>query len=86
MTVMGEGGSPGSREIMDLGRKIGLKPREISQMLDQVVEAVGMWPVFAEEAGVTAKSRAMLRKVFQRTMDGAGVVENRNSFPRVPRG
>jgi serine/threonine-protein kinase HipA len=86
MTVMGEGGSPGCREIMDLGRKVGLRPREISHMLDQVVEAVGRWPGYAEEAGVTAKSKAMLRKVFQRTIDGTGVVENRISFPRVPRG
>lgn len=70
MTVMGEGRNPGYQEILNVGRKMTIKPREISQILDQVREAVSMWPVYAEEAGVTIQSKTMLRKIFERTLAG----------------
>lgn len=64
MTVLGEGKAPGSREILALGRKVGLKEMEMERICDQVRAAVGQWAKFAEEAGVTEKSKGALGKVF----------------------
>lgn len=64
MTVLGEGQAPGSREILALGRKVGLKDMEMEGICDQVRAAVGQWAKFAEEAGVTGQSKGALGKVF----------------------
>ena len=64
MTVLGEGKAPSLREILALGRKVGLKDMEMQGICDQVRAAVGQWAKFAEEARVTGKSKDALGKVF----------------------
>ena len=64
MTVLGEGKAPSSREILALGRKVGLKDMEMKGICDQIKVALGQWTKFAEEAGVTGKSKGALGKVF----------------------
>ena len=64
MTVLGEGKAPSLREILALGRKVGLKDMEMQGICDQVRAAVGQWAKFAEQARVTGKSKGALGKVF----------------------
>ncbi len=64
MTVLGEGRNPGRGEVFSLGRKAGLKDREMAEICDHVREAVGKWELWADEGGVSAKTTAMLKRAF----------------------
>ncbi len=56
MALMGEGRSPGRKEIRKIGKTVGLKASEIDAVIDRVSCAVEKWPEYADSAGVTEKS------------------------------
>ena len=58
MLVMGEGKNPSREHLMKLAAAFGLK--KASEIYDEVSCAVSRWDCFADEAGVTKKSRGML--------------------------
>ncbi len=64
MTVAGEGENPGRNEIVLLGQQTGLSIAEIEACLEQSASAVGKWPEFAEEAGVTPQSMKTIQESF----------------------
>jgi len=51
---LGEGKSPGNRELLALGKRHGIKKASI--ILDEVEGAVNRWRDFAEEAGVSRQA------------------------------
>jgi serine/threonine-protein kinase HipA len=62
MTVMGEGTSPGIKEIQAAGRHSGLSDAQISTCLDQVVGGVRRWTEFADVSKVTKKTRLRIHQ------------------------
>jgi serine/threonine-protein kinase HipA len=68
MTVMGEGNTPGIKEIQALGLQSGLSKGEISACLDQVIDGVKKWPEFAETADVMKKTRALIHHQINRQL------------------
>lgn len=58
MMVMGEGRAPGIEHLSALAKKHGLKKG--AAILDEVRAAIGQWPAYAAEAGVSKKSAAMI--------------------------
>lgn len=68
MTVLGEGKSPTKEQIMGLGIRVGLKKREIEDILDHVLDAVARWKVHAGNAGVTSKTERYIASVIQQSV------------------
>jgi serine/threonine-protein kinase HipA len=58
MLVMGEGKNPGKEHLMKLAAAFGLK--KANEIYDEVECAISRWDEFADEAGVTKKSRGMV--------------------------
>jgi serine/threonine-protein kinase HipA len=54
--VMGEGRSPGRKQLIQLAEKFGITKSKSTAILDQVYEAVGNWKLVADEAGVSKAS------------------------------
>lgn len=57
MLVMGEGKNPTKEHLMKLAAKFGL--RKANEIYDEVREAVSRWDCFADEAGVSRKTRQL---------------------------
>lgn len=58
MTLAGEGRTPGKKEIRQLGRQAGLSDNEMTQCLEQALDAVSRWPEYADTAGVPSSTFA----------------------------
>ena len=54
-TILGEGRQPTRAHCLKLATQFGLKPRETSDIIDQVNAAIAAWPRFADEASCTRK-------------------------------
>lgn len=65
LDVEGEGRNPTREHVRSLGRRYGLRDRQINTMIDEVRAAVADWARFAEEAGVTRASRAEIAAAHQ---------------------
>lgn len=59
MLVVGEGKNPGKEHLMKLAAAFGLK--KASEIYDEVSCAISRWDEFADETGVTKKSRGMIK-------------------------
>lgn len=59
-TVMGEGRAPSRKQLLALGERFGIKQR--AAILDEVEAAVARWAEFAEQAGVSKGSGALIGK------------------------
>ena len=62
LDIEGEGRNPSTAHVAALGRRHGLSERAVRAIVDQVRSAVGDWPVFANEAGVTNASRGLIAR------------------------
>lgn len=62
MSLLGEGRSPGAKEVMNLGKKIGLSFSKIKEMIEQVFTAVEKWQDYAETAKVTGQTMDYIQK------------------------
>jgi serine/threonine-protein kinase HipA len=54
MLVMGEGKNPGSTQLLELGKRHGLK--NAPGILEEVKRTVAQWPRYAKQADVSRKS------------------------------
>ncbi len=70
MTVDGEGKSPTIVNMCHLGEKFGLKKREITLIIDRVMQVVSAWPGYAETAGVSERTMEIIN---------SALISNRNS-------
>ena len=70
-TVLGEGKTPTKADIYKVGKKNGIKKKDIGLIVDQVFDAVNNFQTHAKDAGV---SKATL-KIIQ-----AGIKSNLNRF------
>ena len=50
---------------MGLGIRVGLKRREIENILDHILGAVALWKVHAEDGGCTSKTKKYIASVIQ---------------------
>ena len=62
MTVDGEGRSPSMENIYRLGEKSGLKKRDITLIIDQIIPVVSSWPQYAEISGVSEQTMRTIHK------------------------
>ncbi len=56
MALLGEGRSPGKREMLELGKRADLSIKEITACIDQVRFSANKWKEYARQAGVSKKS------------------------------
>ncbi len=61
-TVLGEGRSPSSEQLLTLGEEYGVGRREGQAIITEIGEAVALWPELADEAGVSALVRGKIRE------------------------
>lgn len=64
MTVAGEGKAPGLSHIHKMAQDAGISKRDEKTILEQVQTAIGQWPTFAGNAGVTRKRMMQIQKTF----------------------
>lgn len=57
MSYLGEGATPGKKEILLLGEKTGLSATKVRGIMDEVRSGVECWQDFAGQAGVTRQTR-----------------------------
>lgn len=60
MTVEGEGRSPSLENIHHLGKKSGLKKKDVTLIIDQIIQIVGNWSNYAETSGVGERTMKMI--------------------------
>jgi len=68
MDLLGEGTSPGGREVRRLGKKSGLSTNEVHNCVEQVLTAVKKWPEVAQIAGVTEQTMNYVQKRINRNL------------------
>lgn len=59
-TVMGEGGNPNTKHLLELAEEFQIKKAE--DVVNEVKYAVAKWPQIAEETGVTPESRKLVER------------------------
>ncbi len=62
MDILGEAQSPGQRELLELGGKVGLPQNEITQWIEQITTVVSQWSKYAHNAGVSKKTTMHIQK------------------------
>ena len=68
MDLLGEGTSPGGKEVRRLGEKSGLSKKEINNSVEQVLTAVKKWSEYAQTAGVTEQTMNYVKKRINRNL------------------
>lgn len=63
MTVDGEGRSPSIVNMYSLGEKSGLKKRDVTLIIDQVMQVLANWPEYAEIAGISERTMETIHTV-----------------------
>ncbi|MEA1911440.1 MAG: type II toxin-antitoxin system HipA family toxin [Spirochaetota bacterium] len=63
MTVDGEGRSPSLENIYNIGEKSGLKKKNITLIIDQVLQTAATWPEYAEISGVSERTMEVIGSV-----------------------
>ena len=58
LDVEGEGRHPTQAHVAALGKRHGFGKAAVEQVIEEVTAAIAGWPRFADEAGVTALSKA----------------------------
>lgn len=74
MAVAGEGRNPGRREFDDIAARMKIAPGDVSEIIGQVGDAVGGWPRFAAEAGVTRAQTTGIGERLARVREATGAV------------
>lgn len=64
-TIMGEGRTPQRSHLLELAKAVSLKPAHAAELIEQVIEAVKLWPTLAEEAGVSKTTRQQIGKSYR---------------------
>lgn len=59
-TIAGEGRAPGAAHFQKVAERLGGKPSQYLQIVDEVRAAVAQWPRLAAEAGVTRASQSRI--------------------------
>lgn len=67
MTIDGEGRTPTTTHIFNLGKKMGIKKGDISTIVDQVQETRREWPRYAEISGTTETTMERIKSYFSKT-------------------
>jgi serine/threonine-protein kinase HipA len=57
MSISGEGGTPGKKEVLRLGEKTGLSVNKIRDIIGEVTVSIECWPDFAKAADVSDQTR-----------------------------
>ncbi len=70
MTVDGEGRFPSLINIFNLGEKSGIKKKDLTCIIDQVVQVTGNWKTYAETAGVSEETMETLKKKMLENIPG----------------
>ena len=70
MTVDGEGRFPSMANIYHLGEKSGLKKKDISLIIDQVIQVAANWQEYAEAAGISGKTMEIIDSVLISNRNG----------------
>lgn len=63
MAVAGEWRAPGWSHLQSVARDAGLEPRAIREVVEQVAQAVTLWPHYAGQAGVPAEEADKVKQV-----------------------
>jgi len=61
-TLMGNGRTPGTDDLLKLAKNTNLDPEEATLIIEQVKEAISQWTKFAKDAGVGKASTQMIQK------------------------
>jgi serine/threonine-protein kinase HipA len=61
-TVLGEGRQPTREHCLKLAAQVGLKPRAVTPLIDQVNAAINQWPYFADQACCARKVTTTIAK------------------------
>jgi serine/threonine-protein kinase HipA len=61
-TLMGNGRTPGTDDLLKLAKNTNLAPEEATLIIEQVKEAISLWKKFAKDAGVGKTSTQMIQK------------------------
>jgi serine/threonine-protein kinase HipA len=72
MTVAGEGRAPTREHVLACCREASISAREAEGVIEEVQEAVAGWARFAEQAGVTRRSRQRVSAGLARVTFGRG--------------
>ncbi len=59
--IMGEGKTPGRAHLLKLAAACDIKKTKASEIIDEVVTAVQQWPLWAEEAAVSTRSKKKIQ-------------------------
>lgn len=62
MSISGEGGTPGKKEVLCLGEKTGLPFHKIRDIIGEVGASIERWPEFAKAADVCEQTRNQIWK------------------------
>ena len=68
MSLLGEGVTPGKKEILRLGEKTGLSATKVRGITDEVLAGVECWQDFAGAAGVTRQTRDHIWKKIKQNL------------------
>lgn len=68
MDVAGEGRAPGLSHLLRVADEVGVRRKEAQEAIDRVRQAVGLWPGFAEEYGVSAGMRSAIKAAIERNV------------------
>jgi serine/threonine-protein kinase HipA len=64
--LLGEGKKPSSIHLKKLGLLIGINPKKVNTIVEEVCDAVTLWPHFALEAGVSKKTSQLIQTALER--------------------
>ncbi|MCG8328439.1 MAG: type II toxin-antitoxin system HipA family toxin [Chitinophagales bacterium] len=65
-TVVGEGKSPGKKQLLELAKIFGVK--DVDEIINQVKEVVSRWNQYAEESGVGKYSKERIKEAITRRL------------------
>ena len=68
--VMGEGKAPGLAHLLKLAVSCDIKKGKASEIIDEVVAAVRQWPLLADEAAVSARSKKTIQSAIDKVLVG----------------
>ncbi|HEX2842119.1 type II toxin-antitoxin system HipA family toxin [Hyphomicrobium sp.] len=68
MSVMNEARHPAQEHLIALGRSVGFPQSEIVNVIEQVADALSLWPRFAKEHGVTSSSAKLVQNIISKAI------------------
>ncbi len=68
MSISGEGGAPGKKEVFRLGEKTGLSVHKIRDIIGETAASIERWPNFAKAADVNDQTRNQIWKKIKQNL------------------